>query len=322
MADAFDTAPPVALSTGKLLVPELAPPPRTVPMSIQWQLLDYRVVVIVGGAFVLVSLLGFIVPQIAAGHRFESPWQLFPFLHLAVGLGMVIVPLVAWRRRVAILKQGVLAPARIVALQDQGRGRATSEQSYGVRNVSGPWLDFEIGFPKAQRFWASTIPTAPAGSINPVSAIMNGFGCVLLFFGAFTVLFFAVGLTLVWISGNQTVAEKAVATLLSMAFLALYLAFVWFGRRWTAQVNLFATGQLPMGQLGIPSTVRCRFVYSALEGGEKEAIAYIDLGQRLQTGQATPADLVVYLPDEPQRALLLGGLWPPLLVQDGEWVRA
>src|SRR5262249_46352201 len=130
-------------------VPELAPPPRAVPLAIQWQLLRHRVLLVVGAAFVLVSLLVFIVPQFAAGNRFESPWQLFPFLHLAVGLGMILVPVVGWRQRVAVLQWGRLAPARLVALQDQSTTRAPGGETGGVRNVAGPWLDFETALAQA-----------------------------------------------------------------------------------------------------------------------------------------------------------------------------
>lgn len=322
MNEPFETELPCDPSTWQHPVPELAPPPRVVPMVIQWQLLQHRVLLIIGGAFVLVSLLVFIVPQFAAGNRFESPWQLFPFLHLAVGLGMVIVPLIAWRGRVAVLKRGQLAPARIVALQNQSSSRAPGEKSYGVRNVDGPWLAYETALAQAKRFWTTTLPAGPPESLNPASMILSGFGCVLMGFGLFAVVFTVAALAIIWLSNRPVgFADRGGESLLLLGFMAVYLGGVWFMRRWVEQTMRFASGELTMGASGVPSTVRCRFVFSIANGREIDATAYIDLRQRLERGQATPADLAVYLPDEPRHAVLLGGLWPPLAIRDGQWVR-
>jgi hypothetical protein len=222
---------------------------------------------------------------------------------------------------VGILKHGQLARARVVAFQNQSAVRSAGDESYGVKNVHGPWLDFETGLAQAQRFRANTLPVAPPGLFNPITAIMTGFGCILLSFAAFAVVFFVVALTFVWIGGNQPVSEKAVQTLLGLTFLAAYLAVLWFIRRWLTRMKQFASGKLSMAQVGIPSIAHGRFVFSTPDGSKHEVTAYMDLRQRLETGQANPADLAVYLPDDPQRVILLGGLWPPIAIQDGEWVR-
>lgn len=290
-------------------------------MAIQWSLLQYPVLLVIGCAFVLISLV-FILPQFVAGNRFESPWQFLPILHMSVGLGMVIVPLVGWRRRVGILKGGELAPARIVAIQNQGTVRSYDQESYAVRNLAGSWLDYETALAQAQRLWTSTLPAAPPESPNVASMVLSGFGCILMGFGLFGVVFTIVMLEFIWLN-NQPVrfVERGGQSLLILGFMAVYLACVWFGRRWIKKTKRFASGELAIGALGVPSTVRCRFVFPISDGSDAEVMAYLDLLPRLHGIRATAEDLVVYLPYEPKRALLLGGIWPPISIQDGGWVQ-
>ncbi len=301
-------------------MPELASPPRPVPWTIQWQLLQYRILLVIGCAFVLVSLLVFIVPQLAAGNRFESAWQIFPFIHLSVGLGLLIGPLVNWRRRVAILKWGELAPATIVALQDQGTTCSTGEESYGVRNVTGPWLDFDTAFAKAQTFWNRTLPSARPGASDFPSSVLMIFGCFAAAMGIFASFFMVAMLTFTWLS-NEPVTKKILWTLFCLGFLAAYLVAVWIIRRCAAKMNRFISGELTMENLGVPTIARCRFVFRAPDGRGCTATADIDLRHRLQTAEANPTDLAIYLPHERNRYLLIGGFWPPIAFQDGKWVR-
>ncbi len=136
------------------------PAPRPVPLAVQWQLFDAKPAVVVGMLFVVVSS-AFLVALLSDAGGLHSLWQVFPLLHLAVGLGLAIVPLVLWRRRVAILKHGRLAPARIVAAQDRGGTAPHGEGS--MVNTAGPWLDFERSFAQAQSFWTKTRIDAPRG---------------------------------------------------------------------------------------------------------------------------------------------------------------
>ncbi|MEZ6139073.1 MAG: hypothetical protein R3B84_00745 [Zavarzinella sp.] len=292
--------------------------PRKVPLSVQLRMLQHPVMIVIGCVFILFSSVVFIIPQLAAGNRFESPWQFFPFIHLLIGLGMVLVPLAQLRKRVQILKNGVMTPAIIFAIQDQGITNSTSHEPMGVKNVSGQWLDFDTGYVKAREFWEKTIPIARNGQSNPLTVLMPVFGCVLMAFGAFIVLFFAVFVFLIWFNGKQPISEKIIWTGGACAFLLIYLVSVWVGQRWITKVKQFSEGHVSIGQMGIPTIVCCRFIYAVSEE-IKESMLYIDFRFRLQTGQSDPSDLAVYDPSNPQQVILLGGFSPPISYSHGKW---
>lgn len=300
-------------------LPDLASPPRRVPLAIQWQLISHRISIVIGVAFVLVSLV-FIVPQFAAGARFESPFQLIPFVHLTVGLGMMLVPFILWRRRVAVLRWGRLAAARLIALQDQGSHHSPSPESYGVRNTDGPWLDYPVAFARARQFWnrpAISPGSIPLGSIPFPLLILGGFGCFVIACGLFTIVFMTVMVTMMWLS-DAPFAEKVNGTLFCLAFLAAYLGVCWLMLRAFKTMKRFASGELPMSQAGVPTVVHSRLAFFDESGRERVVTAYVDLRHRLQTGESNPSDWVVYLSDEPDRIVLLGGVWPPIEVQAGQ----
>jgi len=300
----------------------LAPPPRRVPLAIQWQLFSCSVVLIVGAAFVLVSLLAFIIPQLVAGNRFESAWQFFPFIHLVVGLGMVMAPLIAWRRKVALLRQGQLAPTRITAIQDQGSRSVPHRESHGVRNLGGPWVDYETALIRARKFWNSTLLAGPPEAFNPVTLVLSGFGCILTGFGLFGALFTVAALPIIWFGKQQgDELARACQTLALLAFMAVYLGTAWFMRRWVNKVKRFFAGELSMGEFKIVPLVRCRHVFTTADGRQLESTAYLDLRERLRHRNSTAADVAAYWPDDPERALLLGSIWPPITIENGSWVR-
>jgi len=233
---------------------------------------------------------------------------------------MVIVPLVAWRRRVAVLKWGYVAMARIVAIQYQGTVRRPGEESHGVRNLAGPWSDYETALAQARRFWTSMPPTAPPASFDVARFTLGGMGCFLWVAGMFAVLFMGLWLVLLWLSDNL-VARKVEGTLFIVGFTAAYLGVIWLMRRWFMQVKRFAAGALSIGHIGVRPTVRARFIFSTTEGHKTEVEANIDLRPRLESYRTSPEDLVVHLSEDPQRALLLGGTWPPIVIENGEWAR-
>lgn len=302
-------------------LPDLDSPPRTVPWVIQWHLISQRVrmVIGVGVAFVLASLV-FIVPQFAAGARWESPFQLIPFVHLTVGLGMMLVPLIQWRRKVAVLKWGRLAAARLLALQDQGTRRSPNGESFGVRNIDGPWLDYPAAFARARQFWnrpAISAGSIPVGSIPFPLIILGGFGCFVIACGLCTIVFMIVMVTMMWLS-DAPFAAKVNGTLFCLAFLGAYLGICWLMLRAFRKMKRFASGELPMSQVGVPTIVHGRLAFLDESGRERVVTAAIDLRHRLQTGESNPSDWVVYLPDEPDRIVLLGGVWPPIEIQAGQ----
>jgi len=294
----------------------LAPAPRPVPLAVQWQLFSARPAVFIG----LVFLCGggaFLVAFLSNPEGLWTPWVVIPTIHLGVGVGLTTVPIVRWRRAVAILKHGQVAAARLVAVQDRG---GIGHDGEAMVNTAGPWVDYERSFAQTQMFW--TTPRIEAAPAAPLVLKLMGW-CVALI-GLFGVAWAVVVVALLWLgpaAGERGAGENMLLTLALGAFAALFLGTTWFMRRVFNRMGHFAAGGMSPATVGIEPVARCRFVFKLPEGQEAAVIASVNLRWRLQSGRAEPQDIAIFLPDEPQRALLLGGLWPRLSVRDGQWVQ-
>jgi hypothetical protein len=300
--------------TGLPPIPYLAGPPRPVPFSIQWQLFRGKAVFAAGCGFAGVSV--FFIILFATGAGDAGLWRFFPLIHLAVGLGLMAGVLVQWRRRVTLLKHGLLAPARIVAIQDRG---SVSRDGENVVHLSGPWEEFETGFEKARHFWKETqIPVGPG--VHTGLAIM---GCAVGGMALFGAVFAVAAAGIIWLGnapGAAGPAEKLLWTLGVLTLMAVYMAILWVFKRALAQMNRAAAGAT-LAAFGIEPTACCRFVFALPDGSQAQATAAVDLRTRLDRERADPDDLALYLPSRPEQALLLGGFLPPLGILDGAWVR-
>ncbi len=149
-------------------------------------------------------------------------------------------------------------------------------------------------------------------------------GCFVTGIGLFGLAWAVVAVPFIWLgqaAGGRGAGEKMLMTLAVLGFTALFLAVAWGIRRVVDRMARIAAGGMTPAAMGIEPIARCRFVFPLPDGREAEATASVNLRSRLQAGRAGPDDVAIYVPGEPQRALLLGGFWPPLTLRDGEWVQ-
>lgn len=301
--------------------PYLIEPPRRVPFSVQWQLLGRHTLFMmyVGAFFAGISLVFILPPFFAAddGPRNGAYyfWRLFPFIHLIVGLGLLSAPIIAWQRRVAILRHGQLAPVHIVAFQDA--------------NTCGPWVIFDPEtFAKTKWFTDATLASMFAEAAPGQIFFLKGFRLVT---GAFLILVgimgLLIGLTLVglvWFGGNaaaNTVEQKLQWTLYGLGIVALAGGAPYLMWRMTIQGMDPFMGKVNPDKSRMKPTANFRFVFSLPEGTKVEAIARVDLRTRLQEQRTDSADLAIYLPQNPKCVLLLDSFWPAIEIRDGHLVQ-
>jgi hypothetical protein len=295
--------------------PELMPAPRLVPWAIQWQFFHGCPFCIIGMFFLVVSS-AFLVAMNSDSDSQYSYWRAFPLIHFSVGLGLVIAPLVKWRRRVAILKHGVLAPARIVGIQNRRQTCAQGQESNASAGDS--WLEFDRAFKQMRALWGTRLQP-PAILTSPATTIL---GCVFTCFGLYGAFWAIVVVACIWIGNSGTLGDRFLSSLPVLGFMA-----VWFGVLWVISSGVGRLRRLGRGSemtpanFGMEPVAICRFVFRLPNGRETQATASVDLRSRFETGNAKPDDIAIYLPDDPQRALLLGGLSPPVAICDGEFVQ-
>jgi hypothetical protein len=296
-------------------LPFLAPAPRAVPWAIQWQLFGGRVFCAVGLLFVGVSSVLLALFWSEARGRLVHLGQLFPLLHLSMGLGLTIVPICLWRRKVAIMKHGQLAPARLVAAQARGHWVRQSDGS--MADVGGPWIDYEQAFEQVRALRATQLNVPPG-----FSTMVPFMGCMIAAFGLFALATALLAVAGIWFGRNQLEpAEKLLATMGILTFLAVLLGVALLIRSSVLRMRRLKNREITPAALGLKVVDRCRFVFALPDGHEVEVTANVDLRSRLEKGDAEPDDVAIYLADAPRRTLLLGGLSPPVTIWNEQWVQ-
>jgi hypothetical protein len=289
-------------------LPALAEPPRPVPWTAQWQLLGANLRIgIAGGSFF--AAIGVLFAAVLVFDRpHESLEEAFVFgilatVFLCVGVTTAVLSFRNWRQKVAILRRGYVARCQIMTCKHPQSGR---------------WKRYEDVLQEFRSAWDKPIANfhtaADTKGVQRFGTFAGWFAALVFGFMGIVGVVISCGLIYVAVTERESIA------LFGLPFIALWWAIIlWMGRTFFRKVRLLRNiGNESLKSLGISPVVECRAELILPNGKASDFKTSIDLSTRLN--DETNADIAVYDPFKPSRALLCGSFRPPLKVSEsGHW---
>lgn len=276
-------------------LPRLASPPRRVPWRLRWRLLRSGI-----GAALLTGLWTLPI-GIACGSTWffvggdpeaRLAFALLSLVFTTVGVTSFVGGLVHWRRRITLLQRGYFTRGHIVSMR------------YGERMLS-----FENGFDELYRKWYR--PVANQVDLHGLRWMGRAFVVFLVLFAIAFSLIFGFICWVVW-------QEGAYWVYLILAAMAVFVAGLL--RLVFSKVKGLATMGNSPAEINIPPRVQCRIEFELPIGETYECDAEVNFQRRLETGQPTSDEVVLYDSVYPERQMLLSRFDGRLTVAgDGQW---